>query len=180
MHRTPRVVVVENELLAGGRAVEPELAWRDDLVARPGPQSLRLGPSVEGLERGIDVLELLRDGSHVHGGPTARPVRVVDRDRDLRSFAEVAGVPRPWSRDPDVLAVRERGVPDRRHPGGPARVGGTEGHEPVRIDNRPRDRAEIMFLRQLRRHVAVDRRPERARAADDELVAELEGDLAFG
>jgi hypothetical protein len=28
MHRKPRVVVVENELLAGGRAVEPELAWR--------------------------------------------------------------------------------------------------------------------------------------------------------
>src|ERR671930_1476043 len=161
MHRKPRVVVIENELRAGRRAVEPELAWRDDLGARPGPQSLRLGPSVEGLERGIDVLEFLRDGSHVHGGPAARTVRVVDRDRDLRSFGEVAGVLRPWSRDPDVLAVRERGVPDRGHPGRPARVGGAEGHESVRIDDRPRDRAEIMFLRRLRRHVAADRRPER-------------------
>jgi hypothetical protein len=38
MNRKPPVVVVENELLAGRGAVEPELAPRDDLAARPGAQ----------------------------------------------------------------------------------------------------------------------------------------------
>ena len=65
MNRKPPVVVVENELLAGGGAVEPELARRDDLGARPGAQPLRLRPPVERLERDIDVLELLRDGRAV-------------------------------------------------------------------------------------------------------------------
>src|SRR5215218_3818204 len=116
MNRKPPVVVVENELLAGRGAVEPELAARDDLGARPGAQPLCLRPSVEGLERDVHVLELLGYGRRVQGGPAARPVRVVDRDRDLRSCGEVAGVPRLRSRDPDVLATRERRVPDRRHP----------------------------------------------------------------
>src|ERR1700716_2141190 len=109
-------MVVQNELLSGGGAIEPEFAGRDDLGARPGPQPLRRGHAVEGLERVVGVLDLLRDGGHVEGGPAARPVRVVDRDRDLRTFGEVAGVPRPGPRDPDVLAVRERGVPDGRYP----------------------------------------------------------------
>ena len=51
-------MVVENELLAGGGAVEPELARRHDLGARPGAEPLRLRPSVERLERDLDVLEL--------------------------------------------------------------------------------------------------------------------------
>src|SRR5438876_7960861 len=69
MNRKPPVVVVENELLAGRGAVEPELAPRDDLGARPGAQPLCLRPSVEGLERDVDVLELVCDGRHVQGGP---------------------------------------------------------------------------------------------------------------
>src|SRR4051794_12502458 len=107
MNRKPPVVVVENELLAGGGAVEPELARRDDLSVRPRAQPLRLRPPVERVERDLDILELLRDGRRVEGGPAAGPVRVVDRDRDLRTCREVTGVPRPRSRDPDVLAVRE-------------------------------------------------------------------------
>ena len=62
MNRKPPVVVVENELLAGRGAVEREVAPRDDLGARPGAQPLCLRPSVEGLERDVDVLELLGDG----------------------------------------------------------------------------------------------------------------------
>src|SRR3954447_21645729 len=77
MNGKPAVVVVENELLAGGGAVEAELSGRDDLRTRPGAQALRLRPSVERLERDIDVLELLCDGRHVEAGPAARPVRVV-------------------------------------------------------------------------------------------------------
>ena|SRR5436305_633365 len=63
MNRKPPVVVVENELLAGRGAVEPELAPRDDLGTRPGAQPLCLRPPVEGRERDVDVLELLGDAA---------------------------------------------------------------------------------------------------------------------
>ena len=39
--------------------------------------------------------ELLRDRGHVDGRPAPGAVRVVDRDRDLRTLGEVAGVLRP-------------------------------------------------------------------------------------
>jgi hypothetical protein len=45
-------------------------------------------------------------------------------DGYLRS---TTGVPRPGPRNPDVLAVRERGIPDGRHPRHTAPVGGAEG-----------------------------------------------------
>jgi hypothetical protein len=40
MHRKPRVVVVEDELLGGGGAVKPELPGRDDLDSA-APELLR-------------------------------------------------------------------------------------------------------------------------------------------
>src|SRR5215208_7662628 len=108
MNRKPPVVVVENELLAGRGAVEPELAPRDDLGARPGAQPLCLRPSVEGLERDVYVLELLGDGRHVQGGPAACPVRVVDRDRDLRSCGEVARAARTRPATPTASRSHRR------------------------------------------------------------------------
>src|SRR5947207_1557179 len=99
MNRKPPVVVIENELLAGRGAVEPELAPRDDLGARPGAQPLCLRPSVEGLERDVDVLELLPgrrrsavSASAVRSSPRANRDHAASQTRTLAPLA-----PRWWA-----------------------------------------------------------------------------------
>ena len=110
--------------------------------AGPAPASAARRPRSRGRRR-----RLLGDGGHVERRPAAGLVRVEDHDRELWTPREVAGVPGFRRRDPEELPVIHRGVPDRRDPRQPAGVGRTERHVAVRVDDRPRERAEILLLR---------------------------------
>jgi hypothetical protein len=63
-------------------------------------------------------------GAHRHRG-------VEDDDGDLRSHGHVPGVPGTRLRDPEELAVRSRGIPNRRRPRQPVRIGRAESHVTV-------------------------------------------------
>ncbi len=106
------------ELLAGRGAVEREVAPRDDLGARPGAQPLCLRPSVEGLERDVDVLETPRRRPPCTRRTTRPPgASRGSRSRPAAVWSDVAGVPRLRSRDPD----------DSRHESGVYQTGDTYG-----------------------------------------------------